>query len=43
MMMTTMPRYAAADEGKFQSEEQLEEARIQPAQGEMVEEICQRR
>jgi hypothetical protein len=25
------------DEGKFQSEEQLEEARTQPAQGELVE------
>jgi hypothetical protein len=31
-MMTGMPRHAAADEGKFHSAEQLEEARIQPAQ-----------
>jgi hypothetical protein len=37
MMMTAMSRHAAADEGKFQSEEQLEEAGIQPAQGEMEE------
>jgi hypothetical protein len=37
MMMTVMPRHAAIDEGKFQSEEQLEEAGIQPAQEEMVE------
>jgi hypothetical protein len=37
MMMTVMPRHAAEDEGKFQSEEQLEEAGIQPAQGEMAE------
>jgi hypothetical protein len=37
MMMTAMSRHAAEDEGKFQSEEQLEEAGIQPAQGEMAE------
>jgi hypothetical protein len=37
MMMTAMLRHAAEDEGKFQSEEQLEEAGIQPAQGEMAE------
>jgi hypothetical protein len=37
MMMTVMSRHAATDEGKFQSEEQLEEDEIQPAQGEMEE------
>jgi hypothetical protein len=36
-MMTIMPRHAAEDEGEFWSEEQLEKAIIQPAQGEMVE------
>jgi hypothetical protein len=36
-MMTAMPRHASEDEGEFESEEQLEEARIQPAQGEMTE------
>jgi tRNA U34 5-methylaminomethyl-2-thiouridine-forming methyltransferase MnmC len=36
-MITVMSRHATTDEGKFQSEEQLEEARIQPAQGEMAE------
>jgi hypothetical protein len=35
-MMTAMPRHAAEDEGEFQSEEQLEEAGMQPA-GEMAE------
>jgi hypothetical protein len=37
MMMTAVSRHAVEDEGKFQSEEQLEEAGIQPAQGEMAE------
>jgi hypothetical protein len=36
-MMTAVPRHATEDEGKFQSEEQLEEAGIQPAQGELAE------
>jgi hypothetical protein len=35
-MMTIMLRHAAANEGKFQSEEQLEEAGNTPA-GEMAE------
>jgi hypothetical protein len=36
LMMTVMPRHAAEDEGKFQSEEQLEEAGDMPAE-ELVE------
>jgi hypothetical protein len=36
-MMTVMPRHATIDEGKFQSEEQLEEARTQPTQGDLAE------
>ena len=36
-MMTAMSRHAVVDEEKFQSEEQLEEAGIQPAKGEIVE------
>jgi hypothetical protein len=31
-MMTVMPRHATEDEGKFQSEEQLEEAGAEPAE-----------
>jgi hypothetical protein len=37
LMMTAMLRHATEDEGEFLSEEQLEEAGIQPAQGEMAE------
>jgi hypothetical protein len=36
-MITAVSRRATEDEGKFQSEEQLEEDRIQLAHGEMVE------
>jgi hypothetical protein len=36
-MITAVSRHATEDEGEFQSEEQLEEAGIQPAQGEMAE------
>jgi hypothetical protein len=36
-MMTVVLRSAAEGESKFQSEEQLEEAGIQPVQGEMAE------
>jgi hypothetical protein len=36
-MIPTVLRHAAKDEGEFQSEEKLEEAGIQPAQGEMAE------
>jgi len=36
-MITAVSRHATEDEGEFQSEEQLEEAGIQPTQGEMAE------
>jgi hypothetical protein len=36
-MITAVLRHAAEDEGEFQSEEQLEEAIIQPSQGELAE------
>jgi hypothetical protein len=41
--MTAALKHATEDEVEFQSEEQLEEAGVEPAQGELVEEICQRR
>jgi hypothetical protein len=37
LMMTTMSRHAATDEGKFQFKEKMEEDGIQPTQGEMEE------
>jgi hypothetical protein len=36
-MITTVLMHATKDEGEFQSEEQLEEAGIQPTHGEMAE------
>jgi hypothetical protein len=35
-MITAVLMHATEDEGESQSEEQLEEAEIQPAQGEMA-------
>jgi hypothetical protein len=36
-MMTAASMHAARDESEFQSGEQLKEARVEPAQGEMAE------
>jgi hypothetical protein len=36
-MIIVVSRHASEDEGEFQSKKQLEEAGIQPAQGEMAE------
>jgi hypothetical protein len=43
MIMTVMSRHAIEYEGKFQFEEQLEEAGIQPAQEKWKKQVCQRR